>query len=114
MHSKDLSMNQASEAPKMVLQRLLDFIERVGNKVPHTAVLFFVLIFVLVLLSQVLQWAGTSASHSGINPETHEIEDITTGVRSLLSADGIRFICTSVVSNFINFGPVGIILVAMI
>ena len=35
-------------------------------------------------------------------------------VRSLLSADGIRFIFTSVVPNFINFGPVGIILVAMI
>jgi aminobenzoyl-glutamate transport protein len=107
-------MSQASESPKTVLQRLLDLVERVGNKVPHPAVLFFVLIVVLVLLSQVLQWVGTSASYSRINPQTHEIENVTTGVRSLLSADGIRFICTSVVSNFVNFGPVGIILVAMI
>jgi aminobenzoyl-glutamate transport protein len=30
------------------------------------------------------------------------------------SAEGIRFIFTSVVANFINCGPVGIIVVAMI
>src|SRR5262245_52829401 len=107
-------MNQASEAPKTVLQRLLDFVERVGNKVPHPAVLFFGLIVVLVVLSHVLQFAGASASYSRINPGTHELESVTTEVRSLLSAEGIRFVCTSVVSNFVNFGPVGIILVAMI
>ena len=33
-------------------------------------------------------------------------------VRSLLGVEGIRFIFTSVVPNFINFGPVGIIIVA--
>jgi aminobenzoyl-glutamate transport protein len=107
-------MNEASEVPKTLFQKLLDFVERVGNKVPHPAVLFLALIVVLVLLSQALQWAGTSASYSRINPQTHQIEEVTTAVQSLLSADGIRFICTSVVSNFINFGPVGIILVAMI
>jgi aminobenzoyl-glutamate transport protein len=89
-------------------------VERVGNKVPHPAVLFFGLIVALALVSQVLQWAGVSSSYSRINPQTHEIETVTTGVRSLLSADGVRFICTSVVPNFVNFGPVGIILVAMI
>jgi aminobenzoyl-glutamate transport protein len=39
---------------------------------------------------------------------------VTTTVNSLLTGEGIRFIFTSVVPNFINFGPVGIILVAMI
>lgn len=102
-----------SEASRTVLQRLLDLVEKVGNKVPHPAVLFFVLISAVVLLSQVLQWIGVSVSYQRINPETHESEAVTTAVRSLLSADGIRFIFTSVVPNFINFGPVGIILVAM-
>ncbi|MBX3440238.1 MAG: AbgT family transporter, partial [Planctomycetaceae bacterium] len=45
---------------------------------------------------------------------TYELQEMTTSVRSLLSADGIRFMCTSAVPNFINFGPVGIIIVAMI
>jgi aminobenzoyl-glutamate transport protein len=92
----------------------LDGIETLGNKVPHPAVLFFLLIIVLMVFSQLFEWLGTSVSHQRINLQTHEIEEATTAVSSLLSADGIRFVFTSVVSNFINFGPVGIIMVAMI
>lgn len=76
--------------------------------------LFLTLIVVLAVLSQIFQWLGTSVSYQRINSETHEIDQATTAVRSLFSADGIRFVFTSVVSNFINFGPVGIIMVAMI
>jgi aminobenzoyl-glutamate transport protein len=72
------------------------------------------LIGVVVLLSQVLSLAGISVSYQRINPQTHEPEFATSAVKSLLTADGVRFIATSVVPNFINFGPVGIILVAMI
>jgi aminobenzoyl-glutamate transport protein len=107
-------MSQTSEAPKTALQRLLDLVERVGNKVPHPAVLFFVLIALVVLLSHVLHLTGTSVSYQRINPETHQTDEVTTTVESLLAPDGIRFIFTSVVPSFINFGPVGIILVAMI
>jgi aminobenzoyl-glutamate transport protein len=107
-------MNDASEAPRTGLQKLLDVVERVGNKVPHPAVLFFLLVAVVVLLSHVFHLLGTSVSYLQINPETHQPEEVTTAVKSLLAADGIRFIFTSVVPNFINFGPVGIIMVAMI
>jgi aminobenzoyl-glutamate transport protein len=107
-------MNHTSKAPKTVLQKLLDLVERVGNKVPHPAVLFFLLIGVVVLLSHVFHLLGTSVSYQRINPQTHHAEEVTTAVNSLLTADGVRFIVTSVVPNFINFGPVGIILVAMI
>src|SRR5262249_2859651 len=65
------AMNQKGEAPKTVLQRLLDVVERVGNKVPPPAVLFFLLIAVVVLLSHALRLTGTSASYQRINPETH-------------------------------------------
>jgi aminobenzoyl-glutamate transport protein len=107
-------MSQASKATKTVLQQLLDVVETVGNKVPHPAVLFFLLMGVVVLLSHGLNWLGISVSFQQINPQTHQAEEVTTGVRSLLTADGIRFIVTSVVPNFISFGPVGIIMVAMI
>jgi aminobenzoyl-glutamate transport protein len=107
-------MSRKSEAPKTVLQRLLDLVERVGNKVPHPAVLFFLLIVVVVVFSHVLHLTGTSVSYQRINVETHEPEEATAAAQSLLTADGLRFIFTSVVPNFINFGPVGIIMVAMI
>jgi aminobenzoyl-glutamate transport protein len=107
-------MSRTSEAPKTAAQKLLDVVERVGNKVPHPAVLFFLLMGVIVLLSHAFHLMGTSVSYQRINPETLTAEETTTVVNSLLSADGIRFIVTSVVPNFINFGPVGIIVVAMI
>jgi aminobenzoyl-glutamate transport protein len=106
-------MKQSSEVPKTFLQKTLDWIERVGNKVPHPAVLFLVLIVAIVLLSHILQILEASVTYQRINAETHEVEEVTTAVVSLLSADGIRFVVTSVVPNFINFGPVGIIVVAM-
>src|SRR5262249_62350812 len=102
-------MNQTSAPQKTAAQKLLDIVERVGNKVPHPAVLFFLLIGVVVLLSHVFSMLGTSASYQRINLQTHEIEEVTTPVNSLLAADGVRFVCTSAVPNFINFGPVGII-----
>ncbi|MBL9163076.1 MAG: AbgT family transporter [Planctomycetaceae bacterium] len=94
--------------------RMLDAIERLGNRVPHPAVLFLLMIVFVIGLSHLLNLGRVSASYERINVETHEAERVTTAVRSLLSAEGIRFIFTSVVPNFINFGPVGIILVAMI
>ena len=106
-------MSQPKESPKTPLEHLLEFVERVGNKVPHPAVLFFLLIVIIVALSQMLHWLDVSVTYQRINGETHKPEEITTTVNGLLTAGGIRFIFTSVVSNFINFGPVGIILVAM-
>ena len=105
-------MSKTAEAPKTGLQKLLDLVERVGNKAPHPTVLFFLLIAGVVVLSVVL--AGNSVSYQRLDPETHHTEEATTAIRSLLAADGIRFLFTSVVANFSNVGPVGIIMVAMI
>jgi aminobenzoyl-glutamate transport protein len=107
-------MSPKSETPRTALQKVLDFVERVGNRVPHPAVLFFLLIAAVVVLSHVLQLAGVGASYQRINLETHKPQEVTTTVRCLLAPDGLRFIVTSVVPNFINFGPVGIFMVAMI
>ena len=37
-------MSETRQAPKTLLQKLLDLVEQGGNKVPHPAVLFFLLI----------------------------------------------------------------------
>ena len=107
-------MSQPSQETRTLLQTLLDGVEQVGNKVPHPAVIFLVLMGVVVLLSHAFYLMGTSVSYQRINPQTHDLEDLTATVNSLLSADGIRFLLTSAVRNFLNFGPVGIILVVMV
>ena len=122
-------------------QRLLDGVEKVGNKVPHPAVIFLLLIVLVIVLSVVLSWAGVHASYESaapgpipaqptypqgtdqpsltlspeqlMDPPVHALP-MTAHVQNLLTADGIRFIFTSAVDNFTNFGVVGVILVAMV
>ena len=64
-------------APKTFLQKLLDGVERVGNKVPHPAVIFFILIALVILLSHLFHWLGTTVTYEVINPETHKVEETT-------------------------------------
>jgi aminobenzoyl-glutamate transport protein len=110
-------MSEASlaiEAPKTFMQKLLDGVERVGNKVPHPAVIFLLLIGGVIVLSHLLYLLGTSVAYQVLNPETHEVENATSAANSLLTIDGIRFMFTSVVQNFMNFNAVGVIIVAMV
>ena len=79
------------------MQRFLDVIERVGNKVPHPSVIFLILIVGIIVLSHVFFLLGTTVDYQIIDPLTHEIRDATTAVRSLISIEGRRFMLTSVI-----------------
>ena len=96
------------------LDGFLTTIERVGNMVPHPAIIFFWLIAIVIVLSVILSFVGWSATYEAVDPVSHEVVTRTTTVRSLLSRDGIAFLFTSIVPNFMNFGAVGVIIVAMV
>jgi len=59
-----------TEPPKTFLQKLLDGVETVGNKVPHPAVILFILIGIVILLSHLLYLCGTSVTYEVVNPKT--------------------------------------------
>lgn len=115
------------------LQRVLDAIERAGNKVPHPVIIFLVLIGLVLVLSHAFYLADSSvtfdqaAVSEQVEPDGEaligdeayqsadpEVEQVTVEAKSLLTADGIRFIFTSPVANFNGFGVVGVIMVAML
>lgn len=96
------------------MARFLDGIERVGNMVPHPVVIFLILIAIVIVLSALLSLFGTTVSFERINADTGEIEIATTGINSLLSLDGIRFMYSSLVPNFMGFTAVGLMIAAMI
>ena len=56
------SIAETTVQPKTLLQKLLDGVERVGNKVPHPAVIFFILIALVILLSHLFHWLGTTVT----------------------------------------------------
>ena len=108
------SASDASQVEKTAMQKMLDTVERVGNMVPHPVVIFLILIGIVIVLSAVLSLFGTSVTLEVLNPETNKIDKSTTEIRSLLTAEGIRFLYSSLIPNFMSFTAVGLMIGAMI
>jgi aminobenzoyl-glutamate transport protein len=109
MNSESVGTNRLTP-----MQRFLDVVERVGNKVPHPSLVFLILIVVIIVLSHVFFLLGTTVHYQIIDPFTHEVRDSATAVRSLISIEGRRFMLTSVIPNFLGFTAVGMVIVAMV
>lgn len=107
-------MSSSSEAPKSFMQRILDVVEAVGNKVPHPVIIFLILIGIVLVLSHILYLTGASVTYQVINPETHEVKVATTTARSLMTASGVRDMYTRLVPNFMGFTAIGLLVVAMV
>lgn len=84
----------------------LDYIEIVGNKLPHPATLFALLALLVVIVS----WLTSFFDYQAIHPVSGE--PIT--VNNLISGDGFRWIYTNITRNFVLFPPLGFVLVVMV
>ncbi len=131
---------EVEDRPGM-MDRVLGGIERVGNKVPHPAIMFLALCIGVIVLSQLMAWAGVGATYQVVAPPDQSVEPNYVGgstlpaeampseppdasayemvtrtveIESLLDADGIRYLFTSFVPNFMGFTAMGIILIVMI
>lgn len=101
-------MNKPQETNKKkvsLLDRFLNFVERVGNKLPDPATIFLGLAILIILLSHIGEMAGWQA----LNPATKE----TVKVVSLLRRENVVRIFTEMVNNFASFPPLGLVLVVM-
>lgn len=86
--------------------RSLDYVEVIGNKLPHPATLFAILALFVVLISWLGHILGVHAHHP--------VDGSLIEARNLLSADGFRWMYTHLISNFLKFPPLGYVLVVMI
>ncbi|MEI6363994.1 MAG: AbgT family transporter, partial [Actinomycetes bacterium] len=132
---------QAEVEESGFIARSLGVIERVGNKVPHPALMFLALCIGVIVLSQLMAWAGVGATYEVVKPPGQSVDVLdvagsimpgevlpsqppaasdyavvteTVKIQGLLTADGIRFLFTSFVPNFMGFTAMGIILIVMI
>ncbi|MEY4004288.1 MAG: p-aminobenzoyl-glutamate transport protein [Verrucomicrobiota bacterium] len=87
-------------------QRFLNGLERAGNALPHPATLFVILAAGVVLLSGLLAGIGLAVPHPVTGSEVRVV--------SLLSHEGFQRILSGVLPNFINFAPLGTVLLCMI
>lgn len=149
---------RTSDAPKTVMQGILDGVEKVGNMVPHPVLIFLALIAIVVVLSHILVLTGASVTtevivphaptaaavdpanglatapaaydpaaydpaaydtgtaviYEAMNEKNYHVETRTITAKSLLTADGIRFIYVSLIPSFMGFTAVGLMIVAMV
>ena len=95
-------------------QRFLDAVERLGNLLPHPVTLFALFAFGVVLASGVAGWLDLSVPDPRPEGARGRSATGTIDAVSLLNADGLRMIVENLVSNFVNFVPLGTVLVAML
>lgn len=91
---------------KGLVDKMLDFVERAGNKLPDPAILFFVLMLVIWGLSAIF----SNVSFSELDPSTGNAIEI----HNLLSSSALADFLSNMVTTFTGFAPLGIVLVAML
>lgn len=99
-------IKKAKGTSSIVLNWTLNYIERVGNKLPHPATLFLI----LALLVMVASWLASVFNYSAIHPVNQSIIK----ANNLFSGEGIRWIFANLEKNFVEFPPLGLVLVVMI
>ncbi|MFC4737835.1 AbgT family transporter [Bacillus daqingensis] len=92
---------------KGFFQKFLDGIEIAGNKLPHPVTIFAILALLVIVASAIISAIGVSVEHPG---EEGEIVEVT----SLLTTEGIQYLFSSMVDNFIGFAPLGVVLATML
>ncbi len=82
----------------------LDSIENVGNKIPDITMLFFIATLICIALSMVL----SNIQFDYVHPLTQE----PIQVKNLMTANGLMNLFSSMVTNFVSFPPLGVVIVA--
>lgn len=96
----------ATPTPRGAVARFLDAVERVGNKLPDPAVLFLGLMLVVWVVSAAL----AQVNFAEIDPRSGDPIQIN----NLLAGTSFTAFMATMVSTFVNFAPLGVVLVAML
>jgi aminobenzoyl-glutamate transport protein len=90
----------------------LNAVERAGNRLPDPSTLFALGTLAVMVLSELavrLGWQATRTLERDGTPVTEAIAPV-----SLLDADGLWWLLSSLVRNFVEFPPLGLVLVGLL
>lgn len=96
----------ANAARKGPVNKILDFVERAGNRLPDPAVLFLILMIGVWVLSAIF----SNIVFSEVDPVTGNAIKI----HNLLTGEALAGFLSNMVTTFTGFAPLGIVLVAML
>lgn len=102
-------------APKKTLfTRFLDFVEWLGNLLPHPVTLFALFALGVILLSGLAEWLNWSAPDPRPEGAAGRAPGGIIEPVSLMNGEGFRMIVENMVRNFTGFAPLGVVLVALL
>lgn len=80
----------------------------------HPITVFIFLTFLTVILSGIFSAFEMQATYNIVNPNTNELEPTLIAVENLLSFNGIKYILSNAIRNFLSFTPLSFFLVTII
>ncbi len=97
-----MSASTPAAQKKSAVDRFLDGIERVCNKLPPPAILFVYLFVIVAIIGAIFTLTGVSMT----NPATQE-EVVS---QNLFSSTGVKWLLDNLVKNFTGFAPLGLVI----
>ena len=76
----------------------------------HPITVYIFLIFVVIILSAILSALQMQATYNTVTPTTNDLESNLVTVESLMNFDGMKFIFSNAMTNFLSFAPLGMLL----
>lgn len=114
MSENNSTSQQSNPQKKNLFTRFLNFVEWMGNLLPHPVTLFAIFAFSVILLSGVADWLGWSAIDPRPEGTPGRSPNGIIAPVSLLNGEGLRMIISNLVTNFTSFAPLGVVLVALL
>ncbi|MEB6170032.1 AbgT family transporter [Staphylococcus pseudoxylosus] len=99
-----MSLN-SKEKPTLI-NRFLNIVEKVGNRLPDPSILFFLMCLGLAVLTWIISFFPITVKHPGTGD--------TIAIKSILSSDGLSMILNDAVKNFSEFPALGLVLAVML
>ena len=79
----------------------------------HPAVLLFILTIIIMVISSVGSILNLETTYYNVNSVTGELETQVVTINNLFNRSGLQYLVSSMINNFINFAPLGTLIVGL-
>lgn len=98
----------------VVKKGFLGWVARVGNKLPNPFMLFTALAVIVLVLSFICSKMGVSVTYMAASTKGDAVAETTVFVRNLITREFFQEILRDFVKIYVNFAPLGTVMVAML
>ena len=86
---------------------------KIKEKKLHPALVLFILTIIIMVVSSVGGILNLETTYYNVNPVTGELETQIVTINNLFNRTGIQYLVSNMLSNFINFAPLGTLILGL-